>query len=108
MQARTPSPTAARALGRGLVHVTVHASGAFAPCRGLLPQCASAVPATPVTALRALPLRSARRALLLRECKEAAETDEGAADVAALAETKTLLVAKYEGYLAGYTARGRQ
>ena len=61
----------------------MHASGAFAPCRGLLPQCASAVPATPVTALRALPLRSARRALLLRECKEAAETDEGAADFAA-------------------------
>ena len=90
------------------MHVTVHASGAFAPCRGLLPQCASAVPATPVTALRALPLRSARRALLLRECREAAETDEGTADVAALAETKKLLVAKYEGYLAGYTARGRQ
>ena len=81
-------------LGAGLVH----ASGAFAPCRGLLPQYASAVPATPVTALRALPLRSARRALLPRA---AAETDEGTADVAALAETKKLLVAKYEGYLAG-------
>ena len=58
--------------------------------------------------MRALPLRSARRALLLRECKEAAETDEGAADVAALAETKKLLVAKYKRCLAGYTARGRQ
>ena len=81
-------------LGAGLVH----ASGAFAPCRGLLPQYASAVPAAPVTALRALPLRSARRALLPRA---AAETDEGTADVAALAETKKLLVAKYEGYLAG-------
>ena len=42
------------------------------------------------------------------EGRAAAEPEKGTADVVALAETKTLLVAKYEGYLAGYTARGRQ
>ena len=54
--------------------------------------------------MRALPLRSARRAaraLLLRAGQAAAEPEKGTADVVALAETKKLLVAKYEGYLAG-------
>ena len=74
--------------------------------------CGAGVAGTAAAADRlariAAPQRAPSCTSAAAEGRAAAETDGGAADVAALAETKTLLVAKYKGYLAGYTARGRQ
>ena len=69
---------------------------------------AGAAAAADRLARTAAPQRAPSCTSAAAEGRAAAETDEGTADVVALAETKTLLVAKYEGYLAGYTARGRQ
>ena len=67
--------------------------------------CGAGVAGTAAAADRlariAAPQRAPSCSSAAAEGRAAAETDEGTADVVALAETKKLLVAKYEGYLAG-------
>ena len=62
---------------------------------------AGAAAAADRLARTAAPQRAPSCTSAAAEGRAAAEKNEGTADVAALAETKKLLVAKYEGYLAG-------